>query len=175
MTEISWPVFQLTNKIPQTESGVTFYVTESYNRDTATYTERIKVIDDKNLPGDTLSRRRLQLQQTTDQIYKIKRAIYFVGDFIKLATPKMWFIDSSGTVFQYKKTTRAKLRFYKVKAVFPVNGIGAVIEVEGLPQRFKVLYRPVSTNKWAGILEFSGIKFLYGLYDMSYPDTWRLV
>jgi len=87
----------------------------------------------------------------------------------------MWFIDSVGRVFQYKKTTRAKLRFYKVKTVLPVNGIGAVIEVEGLPQRFKVLYRPVDNHAWAGVLEFSGIKFLYGLYDQYYKETWRLV
>ena len=175
MTEISWPVFQLTSRVPQTENGVTFYATESYNRDTAEYTQRIRVIDDKKLPGDTLSRRRLQLQQTAADVYKIKRAIYFVGDFIKLATTKMWFIDSVGRVFQYKKTTRAKLRFYKVKNIFPVSGIGAVIEVEGLPQRFKVLYRPVDNHAWAGVLEFAGIKFLYGLYDQCYKETWRLV
>ena len=168
-------MFQLTTKVPETVNGITFYRTESYNRDTAAYTERIRIIDDKNLLGETLSRRRLQLSSKQVPLYKIKRAVYFIGDFIKLATPRMWFIDSSGTVFQYKKTTRAKLRFYKVKNIFPVGGIGAVIEVQGLSERFKVLFRPAEAEHWAGIVEVNDLKFLYGIYDKNYDETWRMI
>lgn len=175
LTEINWPVFQLTSRTPITENGVTYYITESYNKDNNTYKENKRIIDDKNIKEPTLSRRRLRLEVQKANLYKIKKAIYFIGDFIKLASPKTWFIDSSGRVFQYKKTTRAKLRFYKVKNIFPVAGIGAVVEVHGLPQRFKVLFRPVDHNMWAGVLEINGLHFMYGIYDQQYKETWRLV
>ena len=175
LTEINWPVFQLTSKPPITEDGITCYKTESYNKDSNTYKTNIRIIDDKNLTGKSFSMRRLQLKKSGVLMYNIKKTIYFIGDFVKLATPKMWFIDSSGLVFQYKKTTRAKLQFYKVKNIFPVAGMGAVIEVENIPQRFKVLFRPVDNNSWAGILEIDKLKFLYGLYDKQYEETWRLI
>jgi hypothetical protein len=56
-----------------------------------------------------------------------------------------------------------------------VGGIGAVIEVDGLPQRFKVLFRPIHNNSWAGILEINKLKFLYGLYDKQHAETWRMI
>jgi hypothetical protein len=175
LTEISFPVFQLTNRQPLETDGVVYYITESFNKDNAVHTQNIRFIDDKTLPFETLSLRRLHIAKAKGSLYPIRRAIYFLGDFIKLAKKHLWFIDSKGQYFQYQKTTRAKLQFYKIENIFPIATGGAVVQVQGLPQRFKVLFKPDSTIKWAGIIEFKKLKILYGLYADNQPTSWRMI
>lgn len=175
MSEIHFPVFQLTSRPPQEVGGIVYYLNESFNQDNAQFSQTIRIVDDRNLPFETLSRRRLQIVADGGALYPIRRAIYFLGDFIKLVRTNVWFIDSTGRYFQYKKTTRAKLRFYKVQNIFPLTGGGAIVQVQSLPQRFKVLFKPKENLTWAGVLELNKVNILYGLYPEKYPDTWRAI
>lgn len=135
-----------------------------------------KIVDDNSLPQKTLGLRRLALQKDPKiKLHKISTAIYFLADLIKLAKSTTWFIDNAGKVFQWKKYTRAKLTTKKIKQVLPADGIGCVLEVEGLSQRFKTLQRPQDYHQYAVFLVINQIYILYGLSEISRKDSWRLV
>ena len=108
-------------------------------------------------------------------IFPIKNAVYFLVDLIKLAKQTTWFIDNTGKVFQYRKTTRAKLTFHKITKVLPLDGMGAIIEVQGLHNRFKCMYAPKPEQIYAGVLRWGLGYVLYGFYTESLKPTHRFV
>lgn len=134
---------------------------------------KYKVVDDTTVPGSTLAMRRLHLLKEGVPLRKLDKAVFFLGDLVKLATATMWFIDSSGLLFQYKKTTSAKLLFKKITHVHPIPSGGAVIEIEGIPSRFKCLFAPKHDEKFAGVLVHGRSYILYGLYKEQFDNTRR--
>lgn len=170
--EIAYPLFKLGIRKPETIDGVMFYLNQ-YENDGEDPSTRIKVIDDRNESGATLALRRLKLKVANIDLFKINKAIYFVGDLIKLATPHTWFIDSNGRLFNYLKTSKAKLKFHKIKDLIPIKGGGVIIETVDLTTRFKALYVPNSINTHIGVLHFGKSLILYGFYDKAYSETWR--
>ena len=177
LSTISWPVFKLGEHKPHCESGVVFYSKEYVDLDTGENPRySLRVVDDTSIPGETLGRRRLLLgQDETVKLYPIKLALYFLHDLIKVAKQTTWFIDSRGVVFQYKKSTRAKLTYHKLKKVFPIEGMGCIIEVEGIPQRFKCLFRPTPDQEYAGVLRWGLGYIIYGLYEYPGKPSYRRV
>jgi hypothetical protein len=172
---ITWPVFKLADKKPEQHEGLVFYYTHYVDEaNVGNYT--IRFVDDKNLPQKTLGLRRLAMQKDPEtRLHKISTAVYFLADLIKLAKANTWFIDSAGKVFQWKKYTRAKLTTKKIKQVLPADGIGCVLEVVGLSQRFKSLQRPQDYHQYAVFLVINQMHILYGLSDVARKDSWRLV
>ena len=167
-----YPVYKLPS-LPSIENGVMFYYSEQEKDDT-TYS-RLQIIDDKSIVGDTLAKRRLKLLADNITLYKIKNAIFFLADLIKLANPSTYFIDSTGRLFNYKKDKTVKLKFYKVARVIPISTGGAIIEVQGMPSRFKVMNAPDKSIKCAGILHLGMANILYGLYSDIPNNSWRMV
>jgi len=177
LSEIVFPVFKIGIHKPIVEGGLVFYYQEfdiETSEDTVTGS-RYKVVDDRNVEGETLARRRLKLTVDEVPLAKISNAMYFLGDLIKLADPKLWFIDSSGKVFNYKRSIRAKLKFHKISQLIPIPTGGVIIQVEGEVQRFKSLYSPLSDKTHAGVLHYGQSRVFYGFYDQAYDETWRLV
>ncbi len=174
LSEISWPVFKLGEHRPEQRDGRVFYLAEYSDKDTNEYFENIRLIDDKSITKPTLGLRRLVLRNQAT-LHRIGTAIYSLVDLVKLAKHTTWFIDNSGAVFQHKKCTRAKLQTRRIKQVLPAAGLGCVLEIEGLSQRFKSMLRPSVEQQWAGLLEVSGGYLLYGFYDQPIKPTWRLV
>jgi hypothetical protein len=172
LREIAWPVFRLGERKPTIENDLVFYSAAYEVEDQAAVSFRL--VDDKSVDKPTLGQRRLVLAQT-ENLYNIRTAIYFLVDLIKLARPTTWFIDSSGRVFQYKKSGRAKLRTYKLKQVLPAAGMGCVVEVEGLSVRFKSIVRPGIDTRYVGILSFNNVHLLYGFFNEPIKDSWRKV
>lgn len=177
LSEIAFPVFKIGIHKPQVEEGLVFYY---YEREEETADETIssikyKIVDDRNLPGETLSRRRLALQVEGANLAKLGQAVYFLGDLVKLATLEIWFIDSLGKIFNYKKSTRARLKFYKISKIIPITTGGVVVEAEGLMQRFKSLYKPTVDKQYVGLLHFGMSLVLYGFYEQKHDETWRMV
>lgn len=175
LSQVSFPVFRLTNRKPEIKDGVVYYSNTYLNQDDNTLSTNIKIVDNLEEPGVTLAQRRLAMTAKSAPIYPLRVAIYYLGDFIKLAKSNYWFIDNNGKVFTYKKTTSVKLRFRKVRSVIPSKTTGSIIEVEGLPDRFKTLFIPKDHLKYAGILEYRGINIFYGMYDKKYSDTRRMI
>lgn len=174
LKEIAWPVYRLSEKPPKQLNGVTFFSTEYVGEGNEVY-HVIKVVDDLSISGSTLGIRRLKIKESkTVKLHNINVAIYFLADLIKLAKTTTWFIDSNGKVFQYKKSTRAKLETKKIKQVLPTAGLGCVLEIEGLSQRFKCMIRP-KTENYAVLLKLDKSYMLYGLSDSNKPNSWRLI
>lgn len=170
MNQISFPVYRLGNDKPITIDNVVLYYRQ-YEDNTATY----RIIDDKNIDKPTLALRRLELAKNKIKLKKLGRAMFFLADFIKIATRTTWFIDSSGAIFQYKKDTNTKLVFKKIKRIIAVPTGGALIEVEGVASRFKTLYFPSVENKYAGLLKYGMGYILYGTYPEELNTTRRMI
>jgi hypothetical protein len=168
---INWPVFKLGSKEPKQNTGIIYYINETFDKNNNLITN-IKIIDDKNIQAPTLGLRRLNINK--NKLQKISTAIYTLQDLIKLATKSMWFIDNSGVIFKYLKSRRAKLQIFKIKQVLPVNGIGCVLEVEGFAERFKSLLVPKG-EKYAAILQYNGKNLLYGLSNEKIKASWKLI
>jgi len=175
LREIVWPVYRLGDKKPAIDGELVYYHTE-YVSETNAASLTLRIVDDKSLPQPTLGRRRLQLSlDKSVSLFPIRTAIYLLADLIKLAKASAWFIDDNGRVFQYKKQTRAKLITKKIKQVLPVSGLGCVLELEGLVQRFKSLHHPSDYQQYAVLLYINKTYLFYGLSETELTPSWRLV
>ena len=173
LLEISWPVFRLGEHKPTQENNLIYYSKEYVDKESLVTKVGLRIVDDKLLPGATLGLRRLAVVDA--KLFPIRQAIYFLGDLIKIAKQTTWFIDNVGKIFQYKKTSRAKLAAHKITKVLPLDGMGAIIEVQGLPQRFKCMFAPKPEQYYAGILRWGLGYILYGFYNEPFKSTYRLV
>jgi hypothetical protein len=171
LTAIVWPVFKLGIKQPEVHNQIVYYANQHLYEDNQISTNSY-IVDDKNINKNTLGLRRLLIPK--QDLYTLSTTIYTLQDLIKLAKPNVWFIDNIGQLFQYKKSTRAKLQTYKIRQVLPVSGIGCVLEIEGFSERFKSMTVP-NTERYAAILSYNGKNLLYGLYTENIKTTWRLV
>lgn len=143
--------------------------------DTGKEVQKYYIVDDTNVSGASLAKRRLALYKQGIRLKTLGKAVFFLGDLVKLATSKMWFIDSLGTVFQYKKHTKTKLIFKKIKHRHLIPSGGAILELEGISTRFKCLFAPRPHEVWAGVLQVGMQWVLYGVYQEQHKDTWRMV
>jgi len=174
LAEINFPVYRLSRK-PNSHESILYFLTESYDPDTNTFSQSIRILDDKSIEYKTLSRRRLYLKEEGAPLYPLRKAIFMLGDFIRFNKPTSWWIDSSGKLFTYKKSTFAKLKYYKIKKVIPSKTMGTTIEVHGLGQRFKTMFAPPSSHTYAGILEIGIMRVLYCTSDGYIKDSRRKV
>ena len=175
LTKIVWPVFKLGEKQPVLKDELLFYFTE-YVDESNVSSGNLRIVDNRNLPQKTLGLRRLAMKLDPDtKLFPIRTAIYALVDLIKLAKSTTWFIDSSGRTFQYEKNIRAKLTTKKIKNVLPATGLGCVIELEGLPHRFKAMIRPKDHQIYARVLKLGMAYILYGFCDEHKADSWRMV
>lgn len=176
LKDLSFPVFKLLDRPPTVKDGLVFYYSENKDLDSAQTFIRYRLIDDKNLPFATLGQRRLQLKLDKDaQIFPINKAIYFLGDLLKIAKTNTWFIDSEGQLFTHKKSNHATLTFRKIVKILPTKGMGAIVEVEGIPSRFKTIFRPRDGEEYAGILVYKNTFIFYGFYKDKLKDSWRKI
>ena len=174
LAKISFPVFVLGKLKPQVVDGIAFFL---LGKDTKYSDAAYKtiVVDDKNLAGQTLAARRLELLTQEVPLFKLKKAVFFVGDLIKLAVSGTWFIDSLGFIFEYKKTTTVPLEFRPITKVIQIATGGAIIEVQDIATRFKTLFAPTTDQTHAGILVWNKAFILYGLYNKQYSKTTRRI
>lgn len=179
LSEIAYPIYRLRDYPPQQIDGVTFYLTERAKDtfDDIEYTTKLAIVDDKNIDKPTLGERRLIIRNKGETPFRLNRAIFFLGDLIKISTPNTWFIDSKGVLFQHKKETRARLIYRKVTKLIPLPAGGVIVEVQGMQLRMKALFTPSipMQDLYAGVLVMGMSVILYGFYDQQYKDTWRRV
>lgn len=175
LKEINWPVFKLSEKQPLIEGGVVFYQSDYADRDNGSTHSNVRIIDNRNLPYPTLGRRRLQLQADNITLYPIGKALYFLSDLIKTAKASTWFLDNHGKLFQRQKTQRAVLECYPIQEVFPTEGLGAVVQLKGIPTRFKTAFKPHQTQGYAGVLKLGVSYIFYGYYTEPFKKSWRMV
>ncbi len=174
LQKISFPVYKLGREKPEIENGRAFYYyRKSVEEGVNEYS--YQVLDDKNVKGDTLALRRLGMKAKDITLRKLSKAIFFIGDMIKIADGITWFIDSSGFIFQYKKHKLAKLKFYRIKKLIPISSGGCLVEIYNELARYKSLYYPTPDKAYVGILEFDGMRLLYGFYQTEMRSSIRKV
>lgn len=175
LADISFPVYILGKEKPNLLDNVLFYSKLFYETKDTPERYETYIVDDKSLSVDTLAKRRLMLKDKGVLLFRLAKAIYFLGDLIKLTSSGKWIIDSNGKLFQYIKTTKAKLKFHKIQQIVAINTGGAIIVLEDSLTRYKLLYYPKQEFTYAGILHFGLSTILYGLYDQKYKESWRKV
>jgi hypothetical protein len=180
LSEINYPVFKLRDSEPLKHGTLKYYLFENYvdNEDGEIVSNnQIRLVDDLAIEHESLGMRRLILKNEGYDLLKLNRAIYFLGDLIKIADTKTWFIDNSGKVFNYRKDTRTKLSFHKVTKLLRIPTGGVIVEAHGVPQRMKALFAPIIPRDQlhVGVLHLGMSKILYGFYSEKHTDTWRKV
>lgn len=130
-----------------------------------------KLVDDKNMPGDSLGIRRIQTPHK--ELHSLRKQIISHQGILK----QKWkhFIDSNGIPFIYEKTTLCKLSYYKIRRI-DRKEVASVLWLKGIPSPFTVPRPPEDGMLWAGVLHYHGLPWLlYEYSETKKPDTRRKV
>jgi hypothetical protein len=118
------------------------------------------IVDDKNMPGETLGIRRLQTPFR--DLLPLKHALTSeIGIIKQHKTP---YIDSAGKVFLYDKTRFVPLRYSKIKRV-DRKGVASLLRLHGVASPFIIPRPPKLEHKWAGVLYLDNAPWL--LYEYA--------
>ena len=130
-----------------------------------------QVLDDKNMSGETLGKRRLQTPMKS--LYPLR---YMINDEIELIKHQgKFFIDSKGEFIIYEKTEKVQLKYHRILKVERLRG-RSIIKVKDIPFPFDVLRPTSSEEKWAGVLYRKGIPWkLYETVKERKNNTWRKI
>lgn len=175
LASLSWPLYKIGRSNPIVDDKVSYFLlAKATETDALEY--KILFIDDKSIDNPSLGHRRLIIESRGNSLFKLKVAIFFLSDLIKLASPSTWFIDSAGTMFQYTKTRRVKLVYKPINKIIPISTGGCIIEVKGMSERFKSYKTPeLSSTPYVGLLQDNQSHILYGFYDKQYKNTNRMI
>lgn len=121
-----------------------------------------RIVDDTNMPGDTLGLRRIQTHTALEDLVPIYRAVYNPAGLIKQGSKS--YIDSSGTPFFYKKTKYFQLKYYRIKDV-ERKGTHSIMRLYQVKKSFKLIRPPEPDRIWAGVLHIKGFPWI--LLDFS--------
>ena len=131
-----------------------------------------RVVDDKNMSGKTLGRRRLQ--SPIKDLLPLRGSIAAPVSLIRQSKIKT-FIDNAGTPFIYEKTTWSSLKYYKIRKV-ERKDVASVLWLKGISFPFKVPRPPEESLTWAGVLHVGDIPWiLYEYSETKQADTRRKV
>lgn len=132
-----------------------------------------KLLDDRNMPGETLGIRRIQTPYSKDSLYKLHSAIYSLQGILKQNSKT--FVDSNGVPFIYEKTVFSELKYYKIKKV-ERKEVASLLWLEGVNFPFTIPRPPEEGMLWAGVLHFGGLPWvLYEYSEEKLKDTRRKV
>ena len=130
-----------------------------------------QILDDTNMSGDTLGKRRLQTPMKG--LYNLK---YMVEDISELIQHQgKYYIDNVGFFFEKIKRTKVNLKYHKILRVEKKN-IVSMLWIKNCPFPFP-LKRPLPENaSWAGVLYRQGVPWiLYDLQEEKKKETWRKI
>jgi hypothetical protein len=119
-----------------------------------------RVLDDTNMPGDTLGKRRLQTP--FNDLVPLKKAAFSFLGIIK--NTNKFFIDNSGMPFIYQKTKVVPLKYYKIKEVQRKES-RSLLWLHNINYSFQLDRPPPPAIEWAGVLHLNNFPWL--LYDYS--------
>lgn len=121
-----------------------------------------KVIDDRNLPGNTIGLRRLQ---SKDDLYSLKQTALDVTDMLN--ANYRHFIDNKGRAFSYKKTKWCTVKSFKITKIIHKE-ICSIVKIRGSSATFVVRRPPQEGVSWAGIIVID--KYPWKLLEYTYYE-----
>lgn len=164
ITDIVFPIFKLRGLDHiHTDNNVVYI--KSY---TGTY-----IIDNKNLLGDSLGKRRLRIPKI--DLYPLNVCINNIKGLIQLNVGTQKYIDYNGNIFEYTKKKYYKLIYRPITKYRKVDGVGVVIYVREIITPFTIPYETDLLDKFAGILKLNTGYMLYEITNERKKDTRRKV
>ncbi len=130
----------------------------------------IYILDNKNLDGNTVGKRRLKINNSKK--YMPRSTISTVAQLIK--SNNSTFIDNTGIVFKYKKTKLVPLKYYAAKEVIKLNDYCIVI-LKGIDYPIKTNCRDAYGIEYVGLLHTNMGYILYEFSDERRKDTRRKI
>jgi len=161
--EMRWPLYEIGVHRKIWEEDNIIYIETLFNK---TYT-----IDNKNLYGDTLGKRRIRLNK--EDRYKLKKICYTLYEVFN-AKGKT-FIDSNGIFYTFKKKKRASLVYRQVELITTRADGSLLCKCVGIFRPITVPFLPRHMPKYLGLLVVERDYYLYDLSDSKKKDTWRLI
>jgi hypothetical protein len=119
-----------------------------------------QILDDRNMSGDTLGKRRLQTPFKS--IFPLKVSVVDLVGILK--QKKNYFIDSLGKVFIYEKTKFVPLKYYKIERIQKKEHSSSLF-IKNCNIPFVIPRPPADNLKYVGILHIEKLPWL--LYDYS--------
>lgn len=168
VNNITWPLYHIRTYREVWREGGILYLLTDWNR---------YIVDNTNLSGDTLGKRRIQLKTTfleDDKIYPLKDIFYSLGDILKHKHQSKLYIDSKGKLINWKKKHRRDLLYRKVINI-EVHSNTLLCYCENIFKPIVVPYIPVIMPKYLGLVKIHGDYQLYELSCESKKDTWRKI
>lgn len=130
-----------------------------------------QVVDDRNMPGDTLGIRRVQTPYKN--MYRLRHQIDDFRGLLKSSSKH--FIDSNGTPFIYDKQQFCKLKYYRIKNVVRRDE-WSLLYLYGVKNPFVIPRPPAEGMLYAGVLHFHGLPWvLYEYAEESKKETRKKV
>lgn len=144
--KIRFPIYRLPNSNWDFKDGLTFIDN--------------RIVDDRNMPGDTIGFRRLQTPFR--DLQPLKGAINDFSGLLKQTTK--YFIDTNGVPFIYQKTKFCKIRYHRIKRI-DKKEVASLLWIHNINFPFKIPRPPELEMTWAGILYLDNAPWI--LYDYS--------
>lgn len=140
--DINFPIYSITKSYKKiwTDMNVTYIQTES-----GTY-----VLDNKNIDGETVGKRRLRIKNKIYPLYKPRKVVYNISQLIN--GKESIFMDTDGTVFKYKKTEMVPLVYHKVDSIVEANDGECILDIPKINYSYKTICRKAYAIKYIGLL-----------------------
>lgn len=159
LSGLVYPLFRIKGAI-KTEDGITYAISQT-NR----------IVDNKNLLGDTLVSRRLQYD--FEELCVFGDIVYSLNQLHQNQKTNQVFIDSIGNIFKFKKHKFCKLTCHTVKAItYTSDFYTSYLKVSNCRTTIKYLgTTPPKEESLVGLVHYRGGKLLYGQVDKHFKDT----
>lgn len=142
-----------------------------YRQDGVLFIDDGKVLDDSNMPGETLGIRRIQCGRT--DLCKLKRA--YLDFNLMLRSKKTLFIDSNGVPFKYVKSINSKLVHHAIYRIEQKDD-HSILRLVGIPFPFTLPRPPRNEARYARVLYYKGMPWtVYDFVVERGKDSFRRV
>ena len=130
-----------------------------------------KILDNKNLPYDTLSERRLRIPKK--DLHELLVGFKTIKPMISRTNE--YFIDSVGTVFRYIPTQFRKLIYRKITDIIDDPKCYYVF-AQGIDVYFKLpLWYNITKHQYVGVIAIGKSLLIYEITDERKKDTRKKV
>lgn len=161
--DIEFPVYKLPTKyVDIWEEYNVLYLKTIY----ATY-----ILDNKNVEGDTVGKRRVRLSDIS-QLYRTRAVYYNMEQFLH-STGKI-FMDNIGRCFKYEKTEIVKLKYHKVLDIEYLDSGDCSLLLD-INLHIRLSCKRAQEATYLGILHTKYGYILYELTEEHKKDTWKKI
>ena len=132
--------------------------TDWYRQDGVLFIDSGEVLDDKNMPGESLGIRRIQCGRK--DLHRLKKAYLSFHDMLQ--SKKSTFIDSNGTPFVYKRNINSPLIHHSISKIEPKDD-HSIIWLKKIEYPMTVPRPPYGDARYARVLYYRGHPWM--IYD----------